>query len=171
MNTKYQIGHQYPIKLFTELETMEYLGEIKPLRYEVSGVNIVFDVWRRFFCGRYDLLATYNGKFFTRTYDNTVEGLVKAIGNAFGFKGKGYINILVGDIRLTLEEFQEQVKGLLTEKEISETISLGRYYSRTNNCGEIKWCPQCHQIRQTSCSACGCGNCNVCKYRWTCIYI
>jgi hypothetical protein len=34
--------------------------------------------------------------------------------------------------------------------------------------GEIKCCPKCEKIRVTGCSACGCGSCMTCGYRWSC---
>lgn len=168
MNKKYQIGEKYILKIFLEPEEMEYLGEIKTKHYNGSNVKIKFDVFRRYSYGRPDLIAVYNNEFFTRTYDNTIEGLTKAVGDAFRFEGKGYTHILVGDARLTIEEFQEQTKDLLTKEEITETILLGTYYTRNTNYGEIKWCPQCKKIRQTTCSACGCGSCKNCGYRWCC---
>lgn len=38
-----------------------------------------------------------------------------------------------------------------------------------NSTGEVKWCPQCKSIQQTTCSVCGCGICTTCGYRWWCI--
>lgn len=32
-------------------------------------------------------------------------------------------------------------------------------------------CPRCNQVRETTCSACGCGNCLTCGYRFCCIAI
>ena len=37
-----------------------------------------------------------------------------------------------------------------------------------NETGEVKYCPQCKKIQQITCCACGCGNCIVCDYRWSC---
>lgn len=34
--------------------------------------------------------------------------------------------------------------------------------------GEIKVCPECEKLRVTGCSACGCGNCFTCNYRFRC---
>ncbi len=36
--------------------------------------------------------------------------------------------------------------------------------------GEIRHCPACNMTRVTTCSACGCGSCKTCQYRWSCIY-
>ena len=168
MNKKYQIGQKYLLKVFMEAEEMEYLGEVKTAQLNGSQVDIRFEAFRRYSFGQPDLFAIYNGEFFTRTYDNTVEGLAKAVGNTFRFEGKGYTYISVDGIRLTVEEFKSQVKNLLTEEEASETISLGRYFVRNKNYGEIKWCPRCKKIRQTTCAACGCGSCKICEYRWSC---
>jgi hypothetical protein len=174
--SKYQIGEKYWLKVFIDPEEMEYLGEITTERYNGGMADIAFDVFRRDSFGRPDLIAVYNGKFVTRTFDNTVEGLVKAVGSIFTFVGQGYQTIKVGNIVLTIEEFKEQAKDLLTQKEIEEVILRGRYmtlskYSKnkTNNYGEVKWCPDCKRIRQTGCSACGCGSCEACGYRWACL--
>lgn len=35
--------------------------------------------------------------------------------------------------------------------------------------GDIKVCPKCEKVRVTSCSACGCGNCETCGYRYSCM--
>lgn len=34
--------------------------------------------------------------------------------------------------------------------------------------GSIQYCPQCKKNRKTSCTACGCGICYSCKYRFVC---
>lgn len=170
MNEKYQIGKKYSLNVFLKPEKMEYLGKIKTRLYDGNFTNIEFDVFKRYSYGRPDLIAIYNGKFFARSYDNTIEDLIKDIGMAFKFKGKGYTHILVGNIRLTIEQFKEQTKNLLTKKEIEEIILEGEYIVRSKNGGEIKWCPQCLKIRQTTCCACGCGNCNNCQYRWVCVH-
>lgn len=34
--------------------------------------------------------------------------------------------------------------------------------------GEFKHCPGCDQEAQTSCCACGCGNCYYCAYQFVC---
>jgi hypothetical protein len=167
-NKKYKIGQTYLLKVFLEPEEMEYLGEVKTRQYNGSCVTIKFDVFRRYSYGRPDLIALYDGEFFTRSYNNSVEDLTKEVGNAFRFKGKGYSHISVGNISLSISEFLEQTNGLLKEIQIEETILNGRYVSCQNHNGEIKWCPQCDKIRQTSCSACGCGNCQNCGYRWCC---
>ena len=65
-------------------------------------------------------------------------------------------------------DFKDQVKDLLTGEQIEQTILNGCYSSHHNHKGEIKWCPNCQKIRQTSCCACGCGNCKICNYRWCC---
>lgn len=170
MNKKYQIGQTYFINIFFEPEKMEYLGEIKNTQYNGNGEAIVFEVFRRYTYGHPDLIATYNGEFFTRSYNNSVEDLVKQIGNIFRFRGKGYTHISIKkDVILTIDEFKEQAQNLLTEEEITETILLGKYFIHNKNAGEIKWCPQCKKIRQTTCCACGCGSCTDCGYRWVCL--
>jgi len=168
MSKKYQIGQTYLLKMFGEPEEMEYLGAVKSKQLNGSRVNIEFDVFRRYFYGKPDLIVVYNDEFFTRSHDNSVEGLVKAIGNAFSFYGKGHTTISINDVKLSIDEFKEQTKNLLTEAEIEETISSGRYFTRNRGYGEIKWCPNCKKIRQTTCSACGCGDCKNCAYRWVC---
>jgi hypothetical protein len=168
MNQKYQIGEKYLLKVFVHVEEMEYLGEIKTSQCNGSTVDVRFEVFRRYSFGRPDLIALYNNNFFTRAYDNTVESLAQAVGNAFRFEGKGYTHISLGKTSLTVEEFRNQVKDLLTEKQTEEAISLGKYFAINNNYGEIKWCPECKKIRQTTCCACGCGSCKDCDYRWTC---
>jgi len=35
--------------------------------------------------------------------------------------------------------------------------------------GDIKVCPKCQEVRVTSCSACGCGSCETCGYRYSCM--
>ena len=42
------------------------------------------------------------------------------------------------------------------------------YWDTKDGSGEVKYCPQCHDIRATTCCACGCGECTVCGYRWSC---
>lgn len=39
---------------------------------------------------------------------------------------------------------------------------------KKNSIGEIKYCPGCKSEQQTTCSACGCGSCTVCGWRWSC---
>ena len=165
---KYKIGEKYWLKVFLEMEEMEYLGEIKTKQLNGSDVDIKFQVFRRFSYGQPDLIATYNGEFFTRSYDDTVEGLTKAVGDGFRFEGVGYKTVLVSDVSLTIQEFKEQTKDLLSQEEIEKVILGGVYYTHHKN-GEIKWCPTCQKIRQTSCCACGCGSCKSCGYRWTCM--
>ena len=169
MNKKYQIGQKYLLKVFLESEEMEYLGEIKMSQYNGSTVAIAFDVFRRWSFGREDLFALHNGEFFVRSYKNTIEDLVKAVGNTFCFEGKGHAYVSVGNIALCIQEFRNQTFRLLTESQIEEAILKGRYLCVTNNQGEIKWCPQCQKIRQTTCVTCGCGGCVRCNHKWTCM--
>lgn len=35
--------------------------------------------------------------------------------------------------------------------------------------GDIKVCPKCQEVRITSCATCGCGNCETCGYRYSCM--
>jgi len=43
------------------------------------------------------------------------------------------------------------------------TLSTGKWH------GWIQNCPQCKELRITGCSACGCGHCYTCNYRFTCL--
>lgn len=40
--------------------------------------------------------------------------------------------------------------------------------TQQNNIGEIKYCPQCETISQTTCCCCGCGRCVTCGHQWCC---
>ncbi len=169
VSAKYQIGQTYLLKVFSEPEEMEYLGEIKTRQLNGSKASVSFEAFRRQSFGQPDLIALHNGEFFVRSYKNCVEDLVTEVGKNFTFVGKGYERIAVGSTSLSIEEFRKQVADLLTDAQIEEVVSKGRFYSHGSNKGEIKWCPGCKQIRQTSCSACGCGSCANCGYRWTCM--
>jgi len=166
---KYTIGEKYINKAFLEPEEMEYLGQIKTTQYNGTLADIRFDVWRRHSYGRPDLFATYNGKFLTRSYDATVEGLLKSIQKMFVYEGAGHKHVFITyGVRLSPEAFREQTKDLLTEEEIEGCILKGCFWPRNKNNGEIKYCPECKAIRQTSCAACGCGSCESCGHRWVC---
>jgi len=78
------------------------------------------------------------------------------------------MQIKVGEIILSKEEFLDQVKDILTEEQIQECLVAGKYRHFQNMKGEVKWCPKWEKIRQTSCCACGCGNCEDCGHRWSC---
>lgn len=171
MSDKYKIGEKYFVKVFTESEEMEYLGEVKTKRLNGSSVDIRFDVFRRYEFGRPDLIATYEGKFLTRSHKNTIEDLVESIGKMFQFEGSGHECVRVGDISLSIDEFLRQVDGLLTKQQADKCISNGRFYGFCSSKGEIKWCKKCQSIKQTTCGACGCGNCTSCGYRWNCYSI
>ncbi len=40
---------------------------------------------------------------------------------------------------------------------------------KERNVGEIKNCPECKKIVKTTCTACGCGSCIECGYRFSCL--
>ena len=156
--------------MFGSPEEMEYLGQIKNGQFNGCGTNIKFDVWRRQSFGQPDLFASYNGQFFARCYDNKVDSLLESVRKMFFYEGAGHqeIFITVG-VSLSPEVFREQTKALLTEEEIKDSIFKGRFYTKTSkNGGQIKYCPECKAIRQTSCSACGCGSCETCNHSWVC---
>ena len=165
---KYTIGEKYTVKIFIDPEEMEYLGQIKTLQYNGSAADIRFDVWRRDKYGQPDLIAAYNDKFFTRTYDNLVESLVEDVGKAFRFRGLGHSEINIGGAKVSIDEFRRQCEGLLSYEKVEESILNGVYAPVQNHAGEIKYCSECKVIRQTSCSACGCGSCKECGRRWCC---
>lgn len=165
---KRELGQKYKVKFFLEEEEMEYVGQIKTEKFNGSTVDIKFDVWRRWSYGRPDLFCVYNGKFFTRCYDNKVETLQEEIGKNFRFEGVGRSYITVGSKDISIEEFRKQVSGLLIKEEIDSCVLRGRFSCANTGKGEIKYCPSCQVIRQTSCCACGCGSCEECGYRWSC---
>jgi hypothetical protein len=91
-------------------------------------------------------------------------------------------NIVIDDIHKVSEERlrtdleDDTFCNKLTREEKEELINLikgGRYCAGHifNKIwyGEIKICPTCKKVRVTSCCACGCGSCETCGYRWTCL--
>ena len=169
--SKYQIGEKYLLKIFTEPEEMEYLGLVKTKQLNGGCAGPQFEAFRRWSYGNPDLIALYDNKFFVRTYDNTVEGLAKAVGNSFRFEGAGYQRISIGEKFLSVEDFEDQALDAgVPNKIIEETILRGQYYTthHPDKYGDIKWCPECDKLRHTSCCACGCGSCYYCGHRWCC---
>lgn len=75
----------------------------------------------------------------------------------------------------TRKHAREVLEGLgATEASIiqclkeKENLMPQMVYAKHSDGGDIKWCNQCQGVRHTSCSACGCGNCQTCGYRWVC---
>jgi hypothetical protein len=168
MSDKYKINEVYTLRVFSEPEEMEYLGKIQNSKTNGADTSIVFEVFRRMSFGRLDLMALASNKFIARSYDGTIEGLLAEIRKGLTFFGSGHDSITVGDKKLQIGEFKAQVAGLLTDEQIEESVLRGRYDAINNGHGEVKWCPSCGRVSQTSCAACGCGNCKTCGHRWTC---
>lgn len=84
------------------------------------------------------------------------------------FWGNQYKTIKVGGLELDKGEFIKQCTDVGFDwSKIQEFLNQGYYMVQHRN-GEVKYCPKCSKIRQTSCSACGCGSCSICGYRWVC---
>lgn len=165
---KYQLGEKYYLKVFIDVEEMEYLGQLEI--YNGVGTLITCAVFKRIHYGRPDIVALHNDKFFIRPTGNTINGFGQAISEGVRFIGLGHETISVngGECKLTIEEFKEQVRGLVSDKVVEECILSGEFWSSYSSKGQIKWCNNCRKIRQTSCCACGCGSCESCGHSWYC---
>lgn len=99
------------------------------------------------------------------------EEMIENFKSQLNFYGTSYKAIKIGEHELSKEEFVKQASEAGVKiQDIHETLLRGYFltcYPQEGG-GEIKWCPKCNQIRHTSCSACGCGNCDVCEHRWCC---
>jgi hypothetical protein len=110
-----------------------------------------------------------NGKWVAG--GQNVEQMMDNLKREIDFFGDGYEFVQVGSNKLTIEDFTTQALDAgVPDDHIEKSIKMGMYYTAYHKKGgEIKWCPACKKIRKTSCGACGCGNCSVCAYPWTCM--
>ena len=101
---------------------------------------------------------------------HNVNELMEDFKKQFYFNGTKHEEIQIGNKKLLKEEFVRQMKEIGVKEEIiDQSLLRGSYsYYNNNGKGEVKWCPECDRLRQTSCCACGCGSCEVCGHRWSC---
>ena len=65
------------------------------------------------------------------------------------------------------QSLTDNEKEIFLEKVKNKQTGSGEINNKWH--GEIKYCPTCNDIRTTTCSACGCGSCLTCRYRFTCM--
>jgi hypothetical protein len=109
-----------------------------------------------------------NGKWVAGGH--SVEEMMETLFREISFEGNGYEKIQIGTTKIDKHEFIQQAKlTSMSDAEINKAVQKGKYYTVFGRNGEIKHCPICKVLRDTSCSACGCGSCSVCNYRWSCM--
>ena len=66
--------------------------------------------------------------------------------------------------------YKGQTEGYVSDS--GEQLGLERLCNYCNSKSIYGWkqyCPQCKEIRNTTCSTCGCGRCLTCDYRFSCM--
>lgn len=73
---KYQLGEKYYLKVFIDVEEMEYLGQVE-INSGFRNV-ITCEVFKRIQYGRPDIIALYNDEFFIRPSGDNIDGFKQA---------------------------------------------------------------------------------------------
>ena len=141
----------------------EYVGEIEIDKFKVPVFKFDFYSFDDPTC----YVALYNNRWMCGA--GSIEKLLIEMKSKVHYKGKGYLKINTKGGPMEIDEFKSQAERAgIEDSKISEFVMNGSFYSTQSQKGEIKYCPSCKVIRQTSCCACGCGSCEKCGHRWTC---
>lgn len=170
MKTTKTIGQKYKIRPFNrESYLAEYMGQFH-IGGKPSDDLLVF---------RFDFYTMSPHRCFMllnkgkhAVVGSSLEEMVDAFNRNINYVGRGYEFIQVGMTKMSKEEFLSQIQATTAKPErIQECLDTGRFSGGYGARGEIKMCPDCKTLRDTTCSACGCGSCVVCNHRWTCMPI
>lgn len=113
-------------------------------------------------------MTLFKGKRFA--LGETIEEMEQNFLGKFVYNGLSRAIIKVGPRTLGVSAFREECKKTTMDRVTTDNVVLiGRYSGSYGKYGEIKACPSCGALRDTTCSACGCGSCRTCGYRWTCM--
>jgi len=169
LNKEYKIFPYSPTKLYKAI----FVGYI---HFGYNGRNDIF----QYPVFKFDFYAYGDPTCFIALADgkpigsgHNIEELLTDLKQGINYYGIGYDEILIArpDIKVSKEDFIKQAKNAgVSEASIADSLMKGFYivgYKKDQG-GEIKYCPSCKVIRHTSCVACGCGSCFICRYQWSC---
>jgi hypothetical protein len=118
------------------------------------------------------LVALHNGRWLAG--GKTVEELMTELTRRLSYRGTEYQSIRIsgdeGGGSLSRDEYVRQAtEAGVSQADIDAALLRGRHFDTTHGkSGWTKYCPTCKRLRDTSCSACGCGSCKTCDHRWCC---
>lgn len=171
----YILGQKYEIAPFGRSEIVKdtismgtFVGYIQKKEGYPTSTKVKWPVFETTHYGHSILFALDKGECGAR--GATVKELMDDFNRNHTFWGTKYETIKVaGGPKLLKEEFIRQM-GLagFPAPKLENCLMTGEFYMTYFEGGEVKWCPRCKMIRQTTCCACGCGNCKTCDHRWTC---
>ena len=173
MHVSYTIGVQYEIHPWgLDGEKAEFVGYIRsaqdPEGFPVFKLKDFYKFQPADSDTKDCLMVLRNGR--TVATGSSVSALMTDFQRQFHYVGSEYKTIKVADTEVTRDEFVAQARAAgVSDKRIQESLEGGGYSEEQNYHGQIKWCPTCKGIRQTSCCACGCGECKTCGKRWVCM--
>lgn len=171
------LGQEYEIAPFGRSDIVKdsigmarFVGYLQKRWGYPTSTTIKWPVFKTVHYGQPILYALDNGLCGAR--GENVKELMDDFAKNHSFWGVEHETIDVtqdGKVLLSKDEFIQQMGAAGIERSrLDECLNEGRYFTFYFNGGEIKWCPACGAMRQTTCCACGCGNCKVCGHRWIC---
>ena len=174
MPENFEYNKGYELRSYDETRFGTYKGKLvlrQPNNFEPKNIGSIFKVQDYFAyppnAGSSDrsayVLVFENMQIFGAS--RTIDGLISLP----RYVGCDHATIKVGERDIPREEFILECSeaGVKTE-DVKRSLEEGMFCQSYTSKGEIKVCPSCNKIRQTSCCACGCGSCEVCGHRWNC---